>query len=487
MPDTGDTEVSAAGPTGLAAVAARLTAVARSDGGRRALARAGVGAGLVALAALGVLAYTILSADRLSDDQRAVAAEFGYPRTFAVTFTSADARRREPSALETWDYYELGTRFIFRNGRVVLTRAIEALPIDRHAYPAVSPADFEPGMSVQDLTEAWRHAPATEPGGDADSERLVWSGVVAGRFRDGRLTGAETAPLVVGEKGDALQFTLQGGAEVDRRAAAWELLPAPESPDALPRSWTMTEAGVGPLATQLARRVEGATYSAPVERAILEAKLRGARLVVVQTDPARAGGAADGIAQQLVIEVEIAEVERKRARDPFANRYLERLYAGLGWVLPALASDQPLAAGSAAAPQPTTAAPVVPGAPLTEGVWIVDAIVWKADGTVAPVAAPEQPFTGDLLRYGDGLVQYWFRRSNVFKHKHEALIGEGTYEADGPVGEMTFSGDELPMDGTVRSASYYHDEASDTLYVIEHWVDKWDGKPYDRVLLLKRK
>ncbi|MBN1192175.1 MAG: hypothetical protein JXA36_00570 [Coriobacteriia bacterium] len=144
----------------------------------------------------------------LSADQKRVAEEFGLPRTFSVVIGedvegALEGGDLDVHRIETWDYHEMGTRFVFRDGAVVGTRDISVLDPAAFAYPAISPASFSEGMSPDDVSELL----GGEPGGEAtlsaglgeEVRTLVWSGVVSCTFVDGELAVVETAPLQIAE------------------------------------------------------------------------------------------------------------------------------------------------------------------------------------------------------------------------------------------------------------------------------------------------
>ncbi len=92
----------------------------------------------------------------MSPDQEVVASEFGLPRTFTVVYGEDVLSAEEDGDLDThrvefWDYYEMGTRFIFRDGTAVATKEIEPLSGDVD-YPALDPSEFAQGMTVDDVT-----------------------------------------------------------------------------------------------------------------------------------------------------------------------------------------------------------------------------------------------------------------------------------------------------------------------------------------------
>lgn len=421
----------------------------------------------------------------LSADQQRVIEEFGLPRTFTIVLGDGEAQAR----LESWEYYELGSAIHFRDGEVVGTTPIAALDPEQYAYPALSPEDFEEGMTAADVTAMLAHGPeSVESTAIPGAEHALWSGAVEAGFTDEVLAAIRTTALEVGTDGAPIQLPLQGDVTITEAIAVWDVKSGPVE-QVVPLQWAPTEGDVGWIATRLEALLEDQDFAAPVERAVLEAKLRGARMIVAEADPTRPAGEVAPIAVQLVIEVETSEEDVRTSGHDYANRYLERLYAGLGWVMPVLVGEEASSTDTQGGDRATAAAArtaPVNRAPMTEGTWYVEAIVWKADGTVDPLAAPRQPFTtSDLLRYGDKLCQYWFERDGEFGHQHEAVFGEGTYTESGPTGDLSFAG-PLPMDETVRSASYYFDEANGTLYIIEHWIDKWDGKMYDRVLRMAR-
>ncbi len=144
-----------------------------------------------------------------SADQERVADEFGLPNTFTIVYgedaeevVTAAAGDPPTHRFEYWDYYEMGTRFVFRDGDVVATHAIEPLGYE-FDYPAISPESFSAGMTVEDVSELMGFEPAASadlvPSAVTGVEMYVWDGVLSVTFHEGGLISAETAPVIVEE------------------------------------------------------------------------------------------------------------------------------------------------------------------------------------------------------------------------------------------------------------------------------------------------
>lgn len=139
----------------------------------------------------------------LSGDQQRVVAEFGLPRTFTILYGedvegALDGGDLETHRIESWDYYEMGTRFLFRDGKVVGTRDIEPMG-DGVAFPEISPRQFVYGMTVDDVSGSMGFEPAASGQVTADIaegvEVYVWDGLLSCTFQNGTLIAAETAPV----------------------------------------------------------------------------------------------------------------------------------------------------------------------------------------------------------------------------------------------------------------------------------------------------
>ncbi|MDI6900915.1 MAG: zinc ribbon domain-containing protein [Anaerosomatales bacterium] len=141
----------------------------------------------------------------LSANQRRVVAEFGYPQTFNVYYgtdpvadTPAENGELPMHRFEVWDYYALGSRFMFKDGAAVGTSDAPALPAGTE-FPMLKPEEFSLGMSLQETADAIGALP-TE-GADIAPEILeglevyIFEGQVTASFDQGRLVGVETVPV----------------------------------------------------------------------------------------------------------------------------------------------------------------------------------------------------------------------------------------------------------------------------------------------------
>jgi hypothetical protein len=286
--------------------------------------------------------------------------------------------------------------------------------------------------------------------------------------------------------GDAVLTPLQNGVGVvDAVKFAWDFKTGWELGDTALKAYDLKDPGADIVIGLLQDLDLDRDYGEPVEQAIIEGKLNGARIAVAQSDPGISDEEIEALAAQLVLEAEqIGTVERPHD-DDYSNPYLATVYAGLGWNVP---DEAATGGGGAAQPDPATGAAGadLPSADVLTGVtWHVEGVVWETAGLVDPLDAPGQPYsTDDLYAYGNQRMSYAFSADGTLSHRH-AFWGDGTYTFDGVTGEITFVGD-LPMAGTVLSASFYYDRATDTLYVIEHWFDAWDDAMHDRAIRMKR-
>jgi hypothetical protein len=144
---------------------------------------------------------------KLSADQTRVVAEFGPPQTFNI-ICAADPKNDDPGEdgfpihrVETWSYHDMGTRFIFRDGKAMGTAAIPvAVAAAGATYPKLRPEEFYRGMSVEDVVKAVGGAPtkAADLAPDAFKglEAYVFGDQVMAEFENGGLVGVQTASVI---------------------------------------------------------------------------------------------------------------------------------------------------------------------------------------------------------------------------------------------------------------------------------------------------
>lgn len=142
---------------------------------------------------------------KLSADQTRVVQEFGPPQTFSV-ICATDPKNDDPGEdgfpvhrVEIWSYHDMGTRFLFRDGKAMGTTATP-FPVADTAYPKLRPEEFYRGMSVDDVVKAVGAAPtkAADIAPDAFEglEAYVFGDQVMAEFEDGKLVGIQTAAVV---------------------------------------------------------------------------------------------------------------------------------------------------------------------------------------------------------------------------------------------------------------------------------------------------
>ncbi|MDO8914908.1 MAG: hypothetical protein Q7W16_02345 [Coriobacteriia bacterium] len=142
---------------------------------------------------------------KLSADQTRVASEFGPPQTFDI-ICAADPKNDDPGEdgfpihrIETWTYHEMGTRFIFRDGKVMGTSAVPA-PAAGTAYPKLRPEEFYAGMSLEDVAKVVGAAPTKAADIAPDTfkglEAYVFDDQVMAEFEGGKLVGVQTAAVI---------------------------------------------------------------------------------------------------------------------------------------------------------------------------------------------------------------------------------------------------------------------------------------------------
>lgn len=142
---------------------------------------------------------------KLSADQTRVVAEFGPPQTFNI-ICAADPKNDDPGEdgfpihrVETWTYHDMGTQFLFRDGKAMGTTSTP-FPAADTSYPKLRPEEFYRGMSVEDVVKAVGGAPtkAADIAPDAFKglEAYVFGDQVMAEFENGGLVGVQTASVI---------------------------------------------------------------------------------------------------------------------------------------------------------------------------------------------------------------------------------------------------------------------------------------------------
>jgi hypothetical protein len=142
---------------------------------------------------------------KLSADQTRVASEFGPPQTFSV-ICAADPTNDAVGddgfpihRIETWTYHDMGTQFLFRDGKAMGTTATP-FPAPNTAYPKLRPEEFYAGMSLEDVAKVIGAAPTKAADIAPDTfkglEVYVFADQVMAEFEGGKLVGVQTARVV---------------------------------------------------------------------------------------------------------------------------------------------------------------------------------------------------------------------------------------------------------------------------------------------------
>ncbi|KUK49220.1 MAG: hypothetical protein XD74_0178 [Actinobacteria bacterium 66_15] len=154
----------------------------------------------------------------------------------------------------------------------------------------------------------------------------------------GSLSGAADKDLLVAvtnNVGDAVLTPIQGGAVITAAKFAWDVKTGWELGDTAMSSWGITDPGADPLLAQLRDLDVPRDLSAPVEQAIVEAKLKGARAAVAGADLGLDPGEVDAAAARVVVDVETSGVPPASGSDPYRNRWVDDAVAQhLGWTPP---------------------------------------------------------------------------------------------------------------------------------------------------------
>lgn len=144
----------------------------------------------------------------LSTDQKKVAAAFGPPQTFSMYFgddpkDAALGNGKMPQhRIEIWDYYALGSRLTFRDGKIVRRDTCPQLPRGAQC-PALKPEEFNANMSLKQVSTAVGAGPdaaaAISPEVAKDTEAYSFHQQVVATFEKGKLVAVVTMPVALAE------------------------------------------------------------------------------------------------------------------------------------------------------------------------------------------------------------------------------------------------------------------------------------------------
>ena len=142
-------------------------------------------------------------------DQNRVLSEFGAPQAFLVAYGEDHLEDLEGGGelpihrVESWDYFDMKTRFLFKDGEAIGTEDLPETPSAPY-YPQFSPLDFEYGMNADDVTAFVGLDPSveTQPSPDILPGVTITSyyNQLFITYEDGLLIGVE-APVRASEGG----------------------------------------------------------------------------------------------------------------------------------------------------------------------------------------------------------------------------------------------------------------------------------------------
>jgi hypothetical protein len=154
----------------------------------------------------------------------------------------------------------------------------------------------------------------------------------------GSMSGAADKDLLVAvanNVGDAVLTPIQGGTVITAAKFAWDVKSGWELGDTAMNSWGITDPGADPLLAQLRDPEVPRDLSAPVEQAIIDAKLKGARAAVAGADPGLDPGEVDAAATRVVLDIETSGDTPASGSDPYRNHWVDDAIAQhLGWTPP---------------------------------------------------------------------------------------------------------------------------------------------------------
>lgn len=132
--------------------------------------------------------------------------ELGNPQSFQLSFGQDIEEETTAGEIppihrfEYWDYYDMGCRFVFKDG---VCEGVQPLkPLDFSPYtPEYTSVDLALGMTEQELIGFFATEPSSRaeivPGAEEDVTASSWGGQLVVVFKDGGLIAAETAPIQV--------------------------------------------------------------------------------------------------------------------------------------------------------------------------------------------------------------------------------------------------------------------------------------------------
>ena len=144
----------------------------------------------------------IPSAADYSDAQIEVINRLGKPESFTLMMVALNEDSDEIVRNEIWNYFSLGTRFIFLKGELILTEEIDSID-DESVLPSYSPDQFGFGMSFAEVLEVTGEKEFVlmevideyiESGDLYYTEQLVLG------FKDEQLFFVESQPLIPDEE-----------------------------------------------------------------------------------------------------------------------------------------------------------------------------------------------------------------------------------------------------------------------------------------------
>jgi|GEM_PF-3891496 len=295
----------------------------------------------------------------------------------------------------------------------------------------------------------------------------------------------DVAVAIANNVGDAVLTPLQGGKVITALKFGWDFKSGYELGDTAMKAWGVSDSGADPLIAQLRDLRVDRDYSQPVEQAIAEAKLRGAKAAIAQADPGLNGDELTAAASQLVLDIESAG-DTAGAGSDFYNGYLAQVMSGIGLNIPDdAAMGDPLGDDDYADDDPDDGyadAGQSTGGPLTEGTWEVEALQFKVNGFISAEDAPSQPFDTQVegTGYSSQRTQYWFNEDGTMGYRWNGMYYEGTYTFNGQSGEIGLDPQRAPE--AFEGVSFYYDSSSDLLYIVEHIY--YGGERYDRAVRL---
>ncbi len=139
-----------------------------------------------------------------SEDQIEIVNRLGPPESFTIMICATDEESDETVRTEIWNYYSMQSRFVFTDGKLIMTEEIEA--IDENAVmPEYTPDRFVYGMSfkeVIDILGEKEFALAEVIDEYVENGDLYFTEQLVLGFKDDRLFYVESLPLIPEEDED---------------------------------------------------------------------------------------------------------------------------------------------------------------------------------------------------------------------------------------------------------------------------------------------